>query len=319
MKKQFLIFSICTMAISVFNSCSKIDNPDDPANFPNLGKLQVKAALYSSGANSSFGTDEQIGLFICNNLSDRFYDNPDYINILCTSQGADQYWKFTEDIDLGAEDMTVFAYYPFKPSIKQLKSIPVDITRMEDLCFGVNNQQTPLNRTQPLALITMQHALAKIKFNLILDEEDEYNGSGIIESARVVKLKPDGSVDEDRYNVLTLEGAMDATTGRIKTTVSGKLPIEMLINKVFTHEGIDEDKQPYFYSVPEIDMTDYAFAIMVDGKEHIIRIDNGTEWRSATINTYALRLKGETLTLDQNENNGFDIQPWKEIEKEIHY
>ena len=318
MKKFLLRFSLLILAVCTCMACSDSGDPDNPANFPNNGQLQVKAALYSSETGSSFGSDEQIGLFISKNTT---LDNEkaDYTNVNCTSQGPDEFWKLSEVIQLTKENTTVFAYYPFKPNVNNLRKIPVDITEMEDICFGVNDQQSTLNREQPIALITMKHALVKVKFNLILDDKEDYAGPAIIQSARVIKLKSDASVDEDRFSVLTIEGLLDASTGRISTTTSGKLPIEMLVGKTFTYEGILEEEQPFFYSCPEVDMKDFAFAIVIDGKQHILRIEDGTEWRAATINTYTFRLQGQSLVFDGDENGGLDIKKWENIEKEIDY
>lgn len=314
MKKHFFKFSLLIVLAGIISACSKSEDPDNPANFPNNGQLKVKAALNAVGTGSNSG--DQIGLFIFKNTTNLDSEKADYSNICCTSQGPDEYWKLAEEVGLDKEATTVFAYYPLKSNINNPKKIPVDITQMEDICFGVNNQQTVLNREQPIALIIMRHALAKIRFNLILDRNEEYSGIGIIESARVVKLKTDGSVDENRFSVLTLEGLLDATTGHISVTTSGKMPISMLVDKVFTYNGLEEEKQPFFYSCPEANMKDFAFAIVIDGKQHLLRIEEGTEWRAATINTYTFRLKGENLEIDQSGDNGFTIKPWEEAGKD---
>lgn len=319
MKKNILIFFLCTVVGSSLIACTEIDDPDNPDNFPNQGKLQVKASLYTGDDGTSSNQEKNIGIFLYKNNADLIYADEKGINIKCTSQEASDFWKLSHEVELGTADATVFAYYPFKDNLNDLKRIPVDIREKEDLCFGFNDQQTKLNRSQPLAFITMRHALAKVRFNLILDSEEEYSGPGIVEDARVVKCRADGVVDEDRYNVLTIEGFMDASTGRIKTSASGKMTIDALIGKAFSTEGIEENEQPFFYSVPETDMQGNAFAIVIDGKQHIIRIDNGTAWRASTINTYTFRLKGEVLDLAQNEDNGFDVKPWEDFQDEIDY
>lgn len=313
---------LCLVAftIGVFTGCTGSDDPDNPANFPNLGQLQVKATLYSVSNGSAWNTNEQIGLFVCSNTADMSYDQVEHKNVLCTGQGADNYWHLEQDIQLTSGNNTVFAYYPYKPEAANLKKIDIDLMKMEDVCFGVNDQQTILNRTQPIAIIPMRHALAKIRFNLILDKTEEYFGPGIIEDARVVKIAPDSTVDETRNTVLTILGTLDATTGRINTVTSGKMPIKKLVGKTFAESGIEEDKMPFFYSTPESYMKDYAFAVVVDGKQHILCVDKGTEWRAATINTYTLRLKGKGLIIDQSDDNGFDVKPWEDcIENEIDY
>lgn len=317
MKQNLYKLSAFAMAVAMLSACAEAEDPDNPANFPNNGLLQVKAALNAVGTGAAYG--DQIGLFVFKNTTNIDTGKADHSNIGCTSQGPDQYWKLSEEIPLDNAATTVFAYYPLKTNINNPKKIPVDITQMEDISFGVNNQQTVLNREQPVALITMKHALAKIRFNLILDRNEEYYGSGIIENARVVKLNDDGSVDEDRFTVLTLQGLLDATTGHISTTASGKMPISMLVGKEFTNEGFTEEDQPFFYSCPEANMKDVAFAIVIDGKQHLLRVEEGSEWRAATINTYTFRLKGESLVIDQSGNNGFTIKAWEETEKEIDY
>lgn len=319
MRKNILRFFLCTVVGSSFLACTEIDDPDNPDNFPNQGKLQVKAALYTEENGTSFHHEKNIGIFLYKNNADLIYADDKGINIKCTSQEADDFWKLSDEVELGAADATVFAYYPFKDNLSDVKKIPVDMRKKEDLCFGINDQQAKLNRSQPLALITMRHALAKVRFNLILDSEEEYSGPGIVEDARVVKCRADGVIDEDRYNVLTIEGFMDASTGRIKTSASGKMTIDALIGKAFSIKGIKESELPFFYSVPETDMQGNAFAIVIDGKQHVIRIDNGTAWRASTINTYTFRLKGEVLDLAQNEDNGFDVKPWEDIQDEIDY
>lgn len=317
MKQYLYKLSALALTVAMFSACAETEDPDNPANFPNNGLLQVKAALNAVGTGAANG--DQIGLFVFKNTTNIDTGKADHSNIGCTSQGPDEYWKLAEEVRLDNAATTVFAYYPVKPNINNPKKIPVDITQMEDISFGVNNQQTILNREQPVALITMKHALAKIRFNLILDSSEEYYGSGVIENARVVKLKDDGSVDEDRFTVLTLQGLLDATTGHISTTASGKMPIGMLVGKVFTNEGLSEEKQPFFYSCPEANMKDFAFAIAIDGKQHLLRVEEGSEWRAATINTYTFRLKGESLEIDQSGNNGFTIKTWEQTEKEINY
>lgn len=319
---KIILFNLYLLtAIGIFTACSGSYDPDNPLNYPNAGKLQVKVAFYSSLSGSAWGGNQQIGIFVGKNTAEMPNENPAYANVLCTGQGADTYWQLERDIQLPSENNTVFAYYPYKPVVTDWRKIDVDISKVEDICFGINDQQTVLNRTQPVALITMRHALAKIRFNLIHDKTEEYSGPGIIENARVVKLTPNGKVDEERYKVLTIKGTLDVTTGRISTVISGKMPIEKLVGKTFTDKGFEETEMPFFYSAPESDMKEYAFALVIDGKQHILRIDNGTEWRASTINTYTFRLKGATLIIDQDNDNGFNVKPWEgnESGEEIDY
>lgn len=303
MKKQLLL-SLC--ASLVLGACS---DDKDPVEYPNGGNLSITTSIFSNVNNFAFASNEKIGLFVTENETGDWYSTNPYSNVLATSVGIGKIrWDFSQNVPLNDNPALVFAYYPYDANVVNPYNIPVQIDRekgdrMVDYMYGSNRQTQKVTRDNPNADLVMNHALSMIQFDISIDKEQPYYGTGIIEDAYIVALDDDGNLIQNKD--LVQSGYLNCVTGYIEPLHWGAVRIIDLIGKDF--HGNFSGRYPACMVAPAYRMDHTAFMINVDGREFYLPLPKGTTWAKNTKNRYVLTLSGMDLKFDEGS---FIVEDW---------
>ena len=291
----------------LLSSCS-----DDvvPVVYPNGGNLTVTASIHSNLNKFAFVNNSEIGLYVTENETGEWYKTNPYSNVLARAAGVgDITWVLESDVPLGDNPALVFAYHPYNYEVRNPYNIPVVIDRedtgMVDYMYGSNKQTQKVSRSAPTADLIMQHALAMIQFDLSIDPQQPYYGTGIITEAKIVALDESGGLIQNKS--LIQQGYMDCVNGDITGTAWGSVRIADLKGKDF--HGQFNGSYPAVLVAPAYDMEHTAFMINVDGKEFYIPVPKGTTWAKNTKNRYNLILSGMEIRFDEES---VVVEDWSE-------
>lgn len=262
MKKQLLL-SLLGVGL-VLGACS---DDKDPVVYPNDGNLSITTSIFSNVNNYAFANNEKIGLFVTENETGEWYKTNPYSNVMATSVGIGKLrWDFSQVVPLNDNPALVFAYYPYDADVVNPYSIPIQIDRedkMVDYMYGSNRQTQKVTRDNPNADLIMNHALSMIQFDISIDKNQPYHGTGIIEDARIVALDNDGKLIQNKD--LVQSGYLNCITGYIEPLHWGSIKIIDLIGKSF--HGNFSGRYPVCMVAPTYRMSHTAFMINVDGRE----------------------------------------------------
>ena len=282
--------------IALLTGCS---DDEAPVSYPNDGNLAVTARLYSNVNNYAFQNGDKIGLFVTDNENGAWYDTNPYANVMALAQGVGSVrWILDESVALSDRPALVFAYKPYDANVRSPYTIPVVIDRVDymvDLMYGSNRQTQKVTRSEPVADLVMNHALAMIQFDLSIDTEQPYYGTGIIQEAKIVGWdREKKELIQNKH--LIQEGYLDCINGYITGTAWGSIRIKDLQGKDF--HGNFSGQYPAVLVAPTYRMKDTAFMINVDGLEFYIPIPDGTTWAKNTKNRYCVTLSGMDMRID---------------------
>lgn len=295
MKKQLLL-SLLGVGL-VLGACS---DDKDPVVYPNDGNLSITTSIFSNVNNYAFANNEKIGLFVTENETGEWYKTNPYSNVMATSVGIGKLrWDFSQVVPLNDNPALVFAYYPYDADVVNPYSIPIQIDRedkMVDYMYGSNRQTQKVTRDNPNADLIMNHALSMIQFDISIDKNQPYHGTGIIEDARIVALDNDGKLIQNKD--LVQSGYLNCITGYIEPLHWGSIKIIDLIGKSF--HGNFSGRYPVCMVALTYRMSHTAFMINVDGREFYLPLPEGTTWAKNTKNRYVITLSGMELKFDGN-------------------
>lgn len=294
-------------------SCS---DDEVPQVYPNDGNLSVTASIYSNLNRFAFSNGSELGLWVTGSETGEWYNVVPYANVMAKGEGVRELtWTLELPVALSDEPALVFAYYPYDYSVRNPYNIPVVIDQeyngSVDYMYGSNKQTEKVTRSAPNAELRMQHALAMIQFDLSIDTEQPYYGTGIIEEARIVALDEKGNLIQNKS--LIQEGFMDCVNGDITGTAWGAIRIPDLKGKDF-HRDFNGN-YPAVLVAPTYDMEHTAFMFNVDGKEFYVPLPNGTSWAKNTKNRYNIILSGMDMRID---DESIVVEDWNEGLHESH-
>lgn len=293
MRKLF-VFSLIWIG-TLLGACS---DEKEPVVYPNDGKLSISTRVNANLNSFVFSIDDKIGLFVASDGSDNWNKENPYSNIMVTSFGINRNsWKVEKDVLLDDASVMVFAYFPYDENVKSPLRIPVEIDRQGafvDYLYGSNRQSQKVNRESPQADIILNHALAMLQFDISIDPEQPYYGTGIIDDARIIALNESGELIQNKQ--IIQRGYLNCITGDIEPIHWGSVAITDLIGKSFKSDF--SGKYPVCMVAPTYNMTNTAFMIQVDGKKFYIRLPEGTTWAKNTKNRYVITLSGEVMKFD---------------------
>ena len=201
------------MAISV--SCTKQENggeitPSDngQAAYLKIGSVTTSEPTKAAIKGTSFPTDQPVSIGVF--LEGEGYTGDSYKNIKCTKMAGSGSWSIPQT-ELLESEATVYAYYPYKEGISDVKQIPVASSVCgDDWMWAVPVGK--VSKASPTVNLTFNHSLAlvEITFNIY--------GFGNADNLKMsdIKLYGDG---------FKFGGSLDATDGTL-TPDSGDAPSE---------------------------------------------------------------------------------------------
>ena len=202
-------------------------------------------------------------------------------NVRYTYDGKE--WKPDNPVEV-EETGTVYAYYPYSPSVTSHDNIKVDITRQEDVLYG----KAEVSKDIPTAGLVMRHALSLVRFRIV---RDSYTGEGIVEDGMLRNA--------------AAEGVMDGEGGVSPGSSKADLPLG------YKHRlGDGEGETADAIVIPgTTEGTSVEFTI--DGKRLTYDLSAGEGWERGRMYTYTLVLKGNSDTGPvYMENPPLDVEYW---------
>ena len=189
------------LAISV--SCTKQENGGEITPSDN-----GPAAYLKIGSVTTFPTDQPVSIGVF--LEGEGYTGDSYKNIKCTKMAGSGSWSIPQT-ELLESEATVYAYYPYKEGISDVKQIPVASSVCGDDWMWAN-PVGKVSKTNPTVNLTFNHSLAlvEITFNIY--------GFGNADNLKMSDIKLYGEG-------FKFGGSLDATDGTL-TPDSGDAPSE---------------------------------------------------------------------------------------------
>lgn len=236
--------------------------------------LEISANVATKSV-SAFLENDSIGLFV-QKIDGSIYNNCD-----CSLNAKAVYstgkWNILQNIRIGADTGSVFAYYPYNAGVTDYKNIPVTTAAQVDYLYS---DKASVIATQPRANLTMKHAMSLVSFQI---SRNNYPGTGVISHIEITGIPTTGMLDVSTG---------DISAGTIKT---------------FSHD-CNMALQPAPISIDFIALpcnTDGVTAVFtVDGKTYTYKFPTGALEKGKT-NTYSLSLNYTELL-----QTGSSVSPW---------
>lgn len=148
-----------------------------PLDITSVTVLPVKTVVTSA----SFPEDKacSIGVFLKDEDGMSDYDGVPWCNIEYSREAGGTSWTCVKPIILSSTVGTLFAYYPFSPSVTDLAGIPVRSSiNGDDYMYAV--AVTGINSSNPSPKLEMKHAMALVSVTFIKDAS--YTGPCLLSS-----------------------------------------------------------------------------------------------------------------------------------------
>ncbi|WP_455622213.1 fimbrillin family protein [Parabacteroides sp.] len=242
-----------------------------------------------------------LGLQITSGVIDNLYNDVSaYKNVSAEARMVDGRirWQQSPEVILNSEEAKIYAYYPYQEDINfNPRQIPVRLApnalETDDYMYGTHAiGQKAVNSASPLVLLSMNHALSLLSFQLNLSEGK--TGAFIVSSVQVGN-KPGGTA-------LVREGTLDITTGDIigstacstcaATVLSLANPVTM-VNDIYC----DPMRLMVIPTSGRIGTGDVEALFTINGETYKFEIPADTQWEKGKKYLYKLSFNGRSLQL----------------------
>ena len=262
--------------LSLTVSCAKLENGggNTPSNggqntYLKIGTVSTGELSKAAIKETSFPTDEDvtIGLF----LEGEGYDS--YSNVKYTRKAGKTEWMTDPEITLTDNEATVYAYYPYKDDVSDVKQIPVASSVCGDDWMWAE-PVGKVSKTSPTVNLKFTHSLAlvEITFNIY--------GFGNVDNLKMTDIKLYG--DGFKFG-----GSLNAKDGTL-TPDSGEAPSESFP----------------LASPAELQLPVSGGSIVADGL--LVPVDDSRDKRSVTI---SCNFGGKVRKATIPASNGVIISP----------
>lgn len=245
MKTSWLLIGSLVLLLAACSEDKITEDTDtDKVEVSITTEIQTKATV-----TTTFEKDDAMNLYA------KAYgriDAPDMVeNITATYTGSS--WEIVPAIRLSKEEKSfIYAVSPYVEGVNDLSSIPVDISKQQDILYSGNF--VPVTYTTHVAKLTLKHALSLVTFNI---SSQGYAGNG--------KLKGISISGEEVYT----SGTLNVQTGQVKGT--GKENVGLVIDKEITSGGWTSDL-PRLWWIPFNTKTKTAvLQVRIDDKEYQVK------------------------------------------------
>lgn len=278
------------LAVAVLASCNRVDLPQSQ-----LARLdiQVQTGITTRGVitENTLPSGSSIGLFVTDDSGVTYNGMPmNNIQYTGTGEGSSQVWSTDEDIMLSGTNATLKGYYPFADDVTDITAIAVEATTDVQTDWMYATPVTELNNKNFTTVLSMNHALAVVRLNLI---RDSYNGVGEITS---VSITSEGAATNAVFNAT--DGTLGSITGTGATYTS---------NEAFSLTA--EKKTIEFITVPAGVSAPISLSVMMNGAEIVAEIPAVT-LQPGKIYNYTVAVGTSALSLQK-----MNVIEWNVVDK----
>lgn len=300
--KKFLFLTI--MTVNLFLGCS-----DDYDLLPFGDELSQRQSLkittralkrLKPSYMQEFSGSSTLGLYITSGNVDSLRKGATrYKNVkaeaIKTTNGNIK-WRHTPIVRLDSRPVTIYAYSPYREeACMNPTCIPIKIshiaTQTEDYMYGTHAKgQKAVNGKSPIVMLSMDHALSLLYFQVNLSEEVK-NNLFRLESIQIGN-KPGGSAFANK-------GTMDVTTGEITYTPCTFASTVLKLDTP-TCLTLNSNKIHRFMVMPiakPIKHGDIEVLFYINGKRYIFLMPAETHWEGGYTYLYKLCFTGKDMLL----------------------
>ena len=275
MKKTFITLA----AMAAFIACE--DMPDQAPVMENA-PLKINVGVQTKGliTETTLPDASKIGTFFVDE-SGTTYNGISVNNLRFTASGtgASQVWTPDLYVGVGTADGTLYSYYPYSANTTDKTAVPVKANASHQVDYLYATPATGINNQNATVTLTMNHALAALRFNI---EKGMYAGD-----AQLTSIGLKGG------NIATA-ATLDVTTGELANyTGTGAY-----INNIVTPTTLSATASVFeFIVVPVKDASEaVTVELTVDKKLFSVEIP-ATTLAQGTIHDYTLVMdSGAVLT-----------------------
>lgn len=248
----------------------KVNTSQDPAN-------ETKAPI----TTTTLPSGSTIGITLVND-DGTAYDGRPYNNIKYTATGTDaaQTWAGESEVLLSSTSGSVYAYYPYSPSVTDPANIPVSAASQTDYMYAI--PATGIYDGERTAQLTMKHALAAVRLSI---KKGNYTGTC---NVTLVSVKG---------NAVATDATLNAKTGILSNRTGANTAISLSRN--FTASSTAQNVDVIV--VPSGASSQLTFTITIDGKNYTcttaaLSLLQGINYSyNLTINASGLSISGVTI------------------------
>lgn len=255
----------------------------------------------STGFVQEFPCETTIGLHVTSGEINKPYNQIyDYTNVKATANLRDGKitWQQTPKIRLNNKEAIIYAYYPYQADIDfNARQVPVriapDASDTNDYMYGTHAiGQKAINNTSPVVLLSMNHALSLISFQL--KRANSEDRAFLISSVQVGN-KPGGTT-------MAGEGTMDISTGEIISSTTGNMNASTLLTLhqpiLLVNTYCDALQLKVFPLSKQIGANEVEVLFTINGTIYKYEIPANTHWKKGKRYLYKLNFDGKSIQLE---------------------
>ena len=211
------IKTMLAAAVMSAAACSPMDIPSETSE-GREGELTI--SVFTEEPTRGMITDSMlpdgstmgIGLF---DSDGNVYMGKNYKNIYCSAENTQdgQIWNIQNDVYLGDQEATLYAYYPYTQYSSDIRDISVDLSSYKQDDFMYGGPYTGLTAENRHANIHLKHALGAVR---VCTRRGNYGGPGEVRSLGVggsaTKTRGQFDVMQGRFTSFTLGGTIYPTS-----------------------------------------------------------------------------------------------------------
>ena len=266
-------------AVAALASCNRIDTPEMGSNALDISvrngmgtKAVVEGTTLPNGSEIGLCVTDQSGVT---------YDGSNLKNVKYTAsgEGESQKWNAVSDVLLSATVANVGSYYPYDESVYDITAIPIEATSAVQKDWMWGTPVSGLDNKNTSATITMSHALAAVRLNII---KGSFAGTGNID---YVSIESSGAASS---------AVMNATNGELTDIKGAGYIFESTDEFTLSEGGTKVD----FIVVPAGTEAPLDICVLVNGAE-MVATTAGMTLEAGKLYEYTVSVGVEALQLNK--------------------
>ena len=267
------------LAVAALASCNRIDTPEMGSNALDISvrngmgtKAVVEGTTLPNGSEIGLCVTDQSGVT---------YDGSNLKNVKYTAsgEGESQKWNAVSDVLLSATVASIGSYYPYDESVYDITAIPIEATSAVQKDWMWGTPVSGLDNKNTSATITMSHALAAVRLNII---KGSFAGTGNID---YVSIESSGAASS---------AVMNATTGELSDIKGAGYIFESTDEFTLSEGGTKVD----FIVVPAGTEAPLDICVLVNGAE-MVATTAGMTLEAGKLYEYTVSVGVEALQLNK--------------------
>lgn len=239
-------------------ACSPIDIPSE---VPGSRSEELTLSVYTEEPTRGMITDSmlpdgsEMGIALFDN-DGNIYMGKNYKHIYCSAENTQdgQIWSIKNNVLLGEQEATLYAYYPYSEFSSDIRDVYVDLNSYKQDDFMYGGPYTGLTADNRHVNIHLKHALGAVR---VCTRKGNYDGPGEVRSLGVggsaVKTSGRFDVTQGKFTTFTLGGIIYPTSSfqlseesnaqdvlLIPTGVPGELEITMTVDNIILKTTIPD-------------------------------------------------------------------------------